>query len=232
MIRRNKKPQRADNLSPFIIAFFNLVIFVGLAVVFGQNIPLECVSSFGIGVSAGLVTLGLFHLIWRYLGEMLMHIDIQIGSHKVRIGQFAKLFESLHLRVLPDFILWGQFSVFLVLAAVLWFPSTSPFTHLDTVPNIQEFLVYHTPNHPETYGPGDLLPIPRGTGVHIEARAIAQPNISCAWSTTRGSLFPEKGCATQYSTPIEGNRDTLTVEIRSPCKTYRISTNLHIGIIQ
>ena len=226
----NRQAQ-ADSLPLWGVLFFNLAILIALAVLCGLKVSSKCVSSTGVGLSLAIVALELFHLTWRYLGQALLQLAIHIGPVEIQIGQFAALFEQLHPRSVPDWILGIQALVLFVIAGILWFPASSPFSS-DQVPVIQYFLVHYTNSETERYAPGSLLQIAKGTMVLVEAETSGQPGISCAWSTTNGFLLPVGKCATQYSTPIEGNRDTLAVSAKSPCKTYLTFAGLHIEVLE
>ncbi len=227
----NRQAQ-VGNLSPWIILFFNLVILMTVGLLFGSRIPSGCVSSAGVGFSAAIVTLELFHLTWRFLRDSLpADLAIQIGPIKIPIGPLARLLDRLHPWTLSDPVLLIQAFAFFMIAGILWFPASSPFS-TDYVPTIQDFLVHHTDGQTHHYPPGDLLQIKKATMVLVEARTSAQPGISCAWSTTEGNLLPAGGCATQYSTSITGNRDTLAVLVKSPCKAYQTFAGLHIEIVE
>jgi hypothetical protein len=221
-----------DSLPPGVILFFNLIILTALAVLFGRKIPQGCVSSIGVGLSLAIVTLELFHLTWRYLGDSLLNLVIPIGPLKIPIEPLAALFEQLHPRPLHAYVLWTQAFIFLVVAGLLWFPVSSPFSKSDQVPDIRNFLVHYTDSRAETHLPGGLLQIANDMSVLVEVETLAQPDISCTWAATRGSLLPAGRCATQYSTPVGGNRDTLTVLVQSPCKAYQAFAGLHIEIVQ
>lgn len=217
-------------LPPPVMLFFNLVGLGALAFFSGLYMPSRCVSPIGVGLSLAIVELELIHLIWRYLGETLLSLVISIASLKIPIGQLAAFFERLHPRALPGYFLWTQAIVFFVIAGFVWFPPWSPFSNPEAAPSIRNFLVHPTGGQVETYALGSLLQIERDTSVLVEARVSDQPDISCVWSTTMGTLLPATGCATQYSPPIEGNRDTLTIRVQSPCKTYQAFAGLNIEI--
>jgi hypothetical protein len=223
-------PNGIRPLHLLIVLFFNLVGLVALAVFFGINIPSRCVSPVGVGLSLAIVALELFHLTWRYLGETLLSLVIRIESLEIPIGQLAAFFERLHPRDLRDDFLWTQALFFFVIAGFLWFSPWSPFSNPEPAPNIQNFLVRHTGGDVETYALSGLLQLERDTNVLVEARVSDQPDISCIWSTTKGTLLPATGCAVQYSTPVEGNRDTLTILVQSPCKKYQAFASLNIEI--
>lgn len=220
-----------DSLTLWVILFFNLVVLIVLAILFGREIPSGCVSYVGVGLSSAIVALELFHLIWRHLGNSLLGLVIPIGRLEIPIRPFATLFEQLHPRMVPNCILWIQAFAFFVFAGLLWCPALSPFSS-DQVPDIQQFLVHHTDGHIERYAPGSLLSIEKDTMVLVEAKTSTRPGISCAWSTTAGTLLPVGGCATRYSTSMEENRDTLAVLIKSPCRVYQAFAGLHIEILQ
>ncbi|MBI1882545.1 MAG: hypothetical protein HYR94_30595 [Chloroflexi bacterium] len=173
----------------------------------------------------------MFHLTWRYLGEALLSLVIPIGPLEIPIGQLAALFERLHPRALPSYFLWMQALIFFLVAGFLWSP-WSPLSNPEPVPSIQNFLVHHTDDDVETYALGSLLQIERDASVLVEAKVPNQPDISCIWSATKGTLLPATGCAVQYSTPVEGNWDTLTILVQTPCKTYQAFAGLNIKIGQ
>lgn len=218
-------------LSPAVLLFFNLVVLIALTFFFEREFSSQCVPTVVVGFSAAIVTLELFHLTWRYLGNTLSNLVISIGSIKIPLGQLAALFELLHPRAVNVYVLWAQAFIFLTISGVLWSPALSPFSS-DQVPDIQYFLVHHADGHIERYAPGSLLPIEKDTMVLVEVQTSTRPGISCAWSTTAGTLLPARGCATRYSTSMEENRDTLAVVVKSPCRVYQAFAGLHIEILQ
>lgn len=108
-----------------------------------------------------------------------------------------------------------------VIALFLWIPETPPI--------VQEFLVHYADGLTETFAVGDLVDISPYTQVLVEA-VVDQAYVSCTWSAVKGTQLPAKGCATQYSPPLEGDQDALSVLVQPPFRKWQTFAGLHIKV--
>jgi hypothetical protein len=117
-------------------------------------------------------------------------------------------------------------------AVILGLSQFFPFRTAEATPIIQQFLVHHADGSTETFAAGDLVEIAAYTQVLVEAVVSDQADVSCTWSVVRGTKLPAEGCATLYSSPLEGNRDALSVLAQSPRKTLQVFAGVHIKVVQ
>jgi hypothetical protein len=228
-------PPPTIDLPPLVKLFFNLLIGVILTFIFDGRVSLACVSPHVTASSLAVVLLLLFHLVWRYLGPVIRGFGGPIevaGIVTLPIRALALLIDALHPRRLPNWALWVLTTVLFLAAVILNLSPLSPFRTRDTPPIIENFVVRYTDGQTETFSAGRLVEVSAYTPVLIEATISDSDDVSCAWSTVKGTQQPAKGCAMRYSPPLEGNRDALSVLVQSPCAAQQTFAGLSTEVIQ
>ncbi len=215
--------------------FFNLVIGVILTLVLNGRVSLACMPPHVTASSLAVILLLLFHLVWRYIGPVLNGFN---GSIKVAgiitapIRMLTSLIDALHPQGLPGWALWASTIILFSVAGILNLSPLSPFRIRDACPIIQNFVVRYADGHTETISAGGLVKVSAYTHVLIEAAVSDSNDVSCAWSTAKGTQRPAKGCAVRYSPPLEGNRDATSVLVQSPCAAQQTFVGLSIEVIK
>jgi hypothetical protein len=184
-------------------------------------------------LGTAIILLVLFHLTWRYLSQMISGSSdaIKVGPAAVSIRTLGELLNALHPWALSDRLLCVLGLATLTAAVVLGLSPLSPFGPQEIPPAVKNFLVHYADGQTKTVAIGGLIEIPADTQALIEAVVPDQVDTSCSWFTMKGRQLPAQGCAMRYNAPFEGNRDVLSVLVRSPCKTWQTFAGLHIGLV-
>lgn len=223
---RNSKP-----LSPIVVVLFNLIIIGGLFCLMKDWKLTPCKLPEVIRLSWSIFLLLFFHLAWRYLHQSMQKFvdNIPFGPIKIPGQAVIVLCKQLHLRMLPDIILWvlvGFSGLALVIISSNRFPL---FQIQEATPIIQGFSVQYLPNDPTTmYLPNDVIEIRRDQQLRVEAVILGGYPGSCEWYSVKGTLLPGEKCSILYSPSIGEGGDNLTVTVWSPCKTQQTSTSIFI----
>lgn len=146
------------------------------------------------------------------------------------VRQLVTLAAVMHPRELPTAVLLGQALV--VVALVLTGLSHySPFRVQEPPITIQHFRVQYAGGSSETLASGELLELSLGEMVWLEVIPVEAEGISCTWSAVRGVLNRTGLCMATYSAPFDGGRDSLSVVVRSRCRSREVSAGLHIQVV-
>ncbi len=74
--------------------------------------------------------------------------------------------------------------------------------------------------------PGDVISVSGST--LITAKISGACALPCEWQTINGTMVPGATCSVYYTPPGNGEKDTLTVIARSPCKTTQTEATIFI----
>jgi len=223
-------------LPPRVMLFFNVVVVIILTLMLRRLVSasLPCASPLARAPSLAVILLMLFHLSWRHLNPVIKAsggtVKLVWGAFPIQV--FAALSDALHPWILSDLALWGVAIVLSLAVGLVGLSHFSPFRIQEPPPIIQHFLVHYPDGRTGTFAAGDLVEIPAYTQALVEAVVSGQADVLCTWAVVKGRQIPAKGCATLYSPPLEGSRDTLSVLAQSPCKTWQAFAGLHIDSVQ
>jgi hypothetical protein len=226
-------PPALPTIPPIVKLFFNLVIGAILTFILDGRVSLACVAPHVTALSLAVILLLLFHLVWRYLGPVIKESGDPIevaGIINLPIRVLTTMIDALHPQKLPGWILWTSAIVLFLVAGMLNLSPLSPFRIRDTPPIIENFVVRYADGHTETLPTGGLVKISAYAHVLIEATVSNSDDVSCVWSTVKGTQLPARGCAMRYSPPLGANRDALGVLIQSPCAAQQTFAGLSIEI--
>ena len=225
-------------LYPAVI--LNCVVVVGLATLFwGKNLLWSaCVTPWVGAVSQALMIVAIFQLAWSFLKTPLSKAtqkteSLEISILKVTLSPelFVNFFNALHLSFLSPPALWASSILILFLSGWAGGSSFSPFLIFEETPFIQNFSVLLVSGEaPQTLSPKDELSLADNQTARITATILPASDVSCKWSTLRGSVLPGGNCSVQYVPQTRGN-DVLTLEVQSACKTQTTVSSLFITLL-
>ena len=235
-------PER-PRLPPLLILTLNLAIAVVLTLVLRTRVALFCVNPEATASSIALLSLLLFHLIWRYLRPLIEESEGKVNFVvKLRISSLVPLIDTVHPPTLSNLLTLSKSLRLLSIAftaasvvAVVYYGLTpySPFQKSDSTPIIQSFSVRERGGEPKLLDPTQAVREIRFGGQLLVGAEFQGPSgAQCEWSTLRGLLEPAEGCSVLYSPPTDGIRDTITVAVQSPCGATGDLATLHINVVQ
>lgn len=225
------EPGPPSPLPCWVVLVLNFIIVLGVSWLIKDLVFMPCVSPVASDLSWSVFLVLLFHLIWRYLHPWLQDIvdSIAVGVFKFS-GNLLNLLNVLSLSMFSDLLLWCLPLLSGGWLLVLALNPPPPFRPVETPPIIQGFSVQYLPTGPtSSYQPGDRVEVRPGQQVLVEARILGDWANPCEWYAANGVLLPGEKCSTLYTRSVAKGGDSLTLTVRSPCKTLETSASLFIS---
>lgn len=213
------------NLLLLGVVFIVIDLFWRGVVISQEELPLPCVSAEGVALTWSVVLVSVAHVLYRLIFQPPLAHSVSFIFLGIDIVQVLRV---LHPGLLPTLVLIG---LALVLSLGAWLFGLGPLSlvKLDDTSPVIENITVKIGGISLSVQPNTEVEIKRGQFISVETTMRGRTDVTCIWQTSRGPM--SKGCTTNYTPPLDRERDTLSVIASAPCGGHQAFAGIFLKIV-